>query len=127
MPAVPPTVRAATRRVGTPMPTGTDWPSLPQVPGLPMSKSLPTASISSRTLGPLPMRLPSRSGSVTLPSSMRYASFMPNTKSPVAVLTWPPPSRATYTPLGVSAMMSAGSVDPFAMLVLVMRTIGRCW
>ena len=31
--AVPPTVRRATRRVGTPSPTGTPWPSLPQVPG----------------------------------------------------------------------------------------------
>ena len=47
------------------------------------------------TSGPLPMRLPSRSGSVISPSSIRYASVMPNTKSPVAVLTWPPPSWAT--------------------------------
>ena len=27
-----------------------------------------------------------------------YASFIPNTKSPVAVFTWPPPRCATYTP-----------------------------
>src|SRR5690606_13132442 len=69
--AVPPTVSARTRRVGTPSPTGTPWPSLPQVPGLPMAKSLPTASMSRSTFGPLPMRLPSRSGSVMRPSSMR--------------------------------------------------------
>ena len=31
--AVPPTVSRATRRVGTPSPTGTPWPSLPHVPG----------------------------------------------------------------------------------------------
>src|SRR5690606_19849284 len=110
--AVPPTVSAETRRVGTPSPTGTPWPSLPHVPGCPMAKSLPTASMSPSTLGPLPMRLPSRSGSVILPSSIRYASVMPNTKSPLAVLTCPPPSDDTYTPRSVEATMSAGSSWP---------------
>ena len=70
--AVPPMVRPlATRSVGTPSPTGTPWPSLPQVPGAPMAKSLPTASIEASTAGPLPMRLPSRNGSVMRPSSIR--------------------------------------------------------
>src|SRR5690606_32555500 len=110
--AVPPTVRAGTRRVGTPSPTGTPWPSLPHVPGLPMAKSSPTASMLPRTAGPLPRRLPSRMGSVIWPSSIRYASVMPNTKSPVAVFTWPPPRWATYTPLGVEAMMSSGLSGP---------------
>ena len=31
--AVPPTVSDGTRSVGVPIPTGTPWPSLPQVPG----------------------------------------------------------------------------------------------
>src|SRR5262249_5601367 len=81
--AVPPMVRLDTRSVGTPSPTGTPWPSLPHVPGGPMAKSLPSASMRVSTSGPLPMRLPSRSGSVILPFSIRYASVMPNTKSPV--------------------------------------------
>ena len=37
-------LRRVTRSVGCPQPTGTLWPSLPQVPGH-MSKSLPMASI----------------------------------------------------------------------------------
>ena len=57
-------MRAGTRRVGTPSPTGTPWPSLPHMPGLPMAKSWPTASMLASTAGPLPMRLPSRIGSV---------------------------------------------------------------
>ena len=55
-PAVPPIVTPVTRRVGCPQPTGTLWPSLPQVPG-DMSKSLPMASILESTSGPLPIRL----------------------------------------------------------------------
>ena len=41
--AVPPMVRLVTRIVGTPSPTGTPWPSFPQVPGGPMAKSSPSA------------------------------------------------------------------------------------
>ena len=82
------------RMVAWPQPTGTLWPSLPQVPGV-MEKSVPTASMRLRISGPLPIRLASRSGSVIRPSSIRYAIVVPNTKSPVAVLTWPPPSLAT--------------------------------
>ena len=73
------------------------------------------------------MRLPSRIGSVIWPSSIRYASVMPNTKSPVAVFTWPPPRSATNTPWDVPAMMSSGVSVPFIRNVLVIRTIGRCW
>ncbi|CAB4619655.1 unannotated protein [freshwater metagenome] len=43
--AVPPMVSDETRSVGTPSPTGTPCPSLPQVPGGPMAKSFPSASM----------------------------------------------------------------------------------
>src|SRR5581483_4905306 len=125
--AVPPIVSAVTRNVGTPSPTGTPWPSLPHMPGGPIATALPTASTWVSTCGPLPMRLPSRSGSVISPLWIRYASVMPNTKSPVAVFTWPPPSAFTYTPRSVDAMMSAGSSLPASTYVFVVRTIGRCW
>src|SRR5207302_1439953 len=69
---VPPTVMAAILTVGVPTPTGTDWPSLPQV-HMPSDswKSLPTAVTCVSTSGPLPIRLTSLSGAVSLPSSMR--------------------------------------------------------
>ena len=60
------------------------------------------------TAGPLPMRFPSRMGSVIRPPSIRYASVIPNTKSPVAVLTLPPPSLATYTPYGIYCVALGG-------------------
>src|SRR5262249_31046008 len=69
--AVPPTVKAVTRKVGWPSPTGTPCPCFPQVPGGPMAKSLPTTSMLRRTSGPLPMRLASRRGSVICPFSIR--------------------------------------------------------
>ena len=58
--------------VGVPMPTGTDWPSLPQV-HVPSdsAKSCPSIVTLRRTSGPLPMRLTPLSGAVSLPSSMR--------------------------------------------------------
>src|SRR6266542_3207854 len=49
-PPVPPTVMRAIRMVGAPLPTGTPWPSLPQMPSL-TSQSLPSASIAAITLG----------------------------------------------------------------------------
>src|ERR1035437_2536300 len=83
---VPPMVTPVIRSVAWPHPTGTPWPSLPQVPGV-MAKSVATASTRFRISGPFPMRLASRSGSVIRPPSIRYASVVPNTKSPVVVLT----------------------------------------
>ena len=52
------TVRASIFRVGCPTPTGTPWPSLPQVP-MPGSRrmSLPTMLTLVSTSGPLPMRV----------------------------------------------------------------------
>src|SRR5262249_59007049 len=69
---VPPTVMASMRIVGRPTPTGTDWPSLPQVP-MPSSsfRSLPTMDTYLRASGPLPISVASRTGAVILPSSMR--------------------------------------------------------
>ena len=51
---------------------------------------------------------------------------MPNTKSPLAVSTWPPPSLAMYTPRSVERTISSGSLSPSVTNVFVMRTIGRC-
>ena len=54
---VPPTVMPSMRIVGRPTPTGTDWPSLPQVP-MPSSsaRSLPTRLTRVSASGPLPIR-----------------------------------------------------------------------
>ena len=69
---VPPTVMPSMRMVGSPTPTGTDWPSLPQVP-TPSSRarSLPTRLTRVRASGPLPMRVAPLTGAVTRPPSMR--------------------------------------------------------
>src|SRR5262249_22620056 len=71
-PCDPPAVMAAIFAVGVRTPTGTDWPSLPQV-HMPSdrAKSLRTAVTLVRTSGPLPIRLTSLSGAVSLPSSIR--------------------------------------------------------
>jgi len=54
--AVPPTVKPSMRKVGWPTPTGTLWPSLPQVP-TPVSRrmSLPIILTRLSASGPLPM------------------------------------------------------------------------
>src|SRR5438552_855981 len=54
--AVPPTVNPSILSVGTPTPTGTLWPSLPQVP-MPLSSSisLPTIDTRVKASGPLPI------------------------------------------------------------------------
>lgn len=56
--SVPPTVRPSMRRVGCPTPTGTLWPSLPQVPTPGSSwRSLPIMETRVSTSGPLPIRV----------------------------------------------------------------------
>src|SRR5262249_1773564 len=69
---VPPTVRPSIRTVGKPTPTGTDCPSLPQVPR-PSStaRSAPTREIRVSTSGPLPIGVASRTGRPTRPPSIR--------------------------------------------------------
>src|SRR5271166_5154943 len=70
-PPVPPTVSLSTFSVGIPTPTGTDCPSLPQVPTPSSScRSLPTIETFVNTSGPLPMRVAFFSGAVILPSSI---------------------------------------------------------
>jgi len=55
---VPPTVSPSIRTVGWPTPTGTLWPSLPQVPTpLSSAKSLPIMDTRVSTSGPLPIRV----------------------------------------------------------------------
>src|SRR6185437_3334106 len=70
--AVPPTVSPSMRKVGCPTPTGTPWPSLPQVP-MPRSsaRSLPIMVILVSASGPLPMRVAPFTGLPSLPFSMR--------------------------------------------------------
>src|SRR5262249_10810956 len=68
---VPPTVRPSMRTVGRPTPTGTDCPSLPQVPSPSSSaRSLPTRVMRVSTSGPLPIRVASRTGRPTTPPSI---------------------------------------------------------
>src|SRR5438132_212432 len=89
---VPPTVRPSMRTVGRPTPTGTDCPSLPQVP-MPSSsrRSAPTRVMRVSTSGPLPMSVAPRTGRVTLPPSIRYASLAEKTNFPLVMSTCPPP------------------------------------
>ncbi len=60
------------RVVGHPTPTGTDWPSFPQVQ-MPSDSSTSAASMSTleSASGPLPMRFTPFRGAVIFPSSMR--------------------------------------------------------
>ncbi len=69
---VPPTVIESIRSVGWPTPTGTLWPSLPQVPTPSSSfRSLPTIDTRVSTSGPLPISVAPLMGRVSLPFSMR--------------------------------------------------------
>ena len=70
--AVPPTVKRSILMVGMPTPTGTAWPSLPQVPTPSSSfKSFPTIETRVSTSGPLPISVAPLIGAVILPSSIR--------------------------------------------------------
>src|SRR5262249_21493735 len=70
--AVPPTVIPSRRIVGKPTPTGTDWPSLPQVPTPSSSaRSCPTRLTRVSASGPLPISVAPFTGFVTRPSSIR--------------------------------------------------------
>src|SRR5438093_7456246 len=71
-PCVPPTVISSTRIVGSPTPTGTVCPSLPQVP-IPSSsfRSWPTIDTLVKISGPLPMSVAPLTGRVTAPSSIK--------------------------------------------------------
>src|SRR5262245_40461746 len=68
---VPPTVISSIRMVGRPTPTGTDCPSLPQVP-IPSSslRSCPTMETLVRMSGPLPINVAPLTGFVTFPPSI---------------------------------------------------------
>src|SRR5690606_3299664 len=85
---VPPTVMLSSLRVGWPTPTGTDWPSLPQVPTpLSSARSLPTMDTLLIASGPLPIRVAPLIGAVMRPSSIRYASLVENTNLPLVMST----------------------------------------
>src|SRR5205823_10692037 len=120
---VPPTVIRAIRSVGDPLPTGAAWPSLPHTPSH-ESKSPATASTALMTSIARPIRFAPRTGAPTRPLVIRYPSLTPNTKSPVAGSTWPPPRAVTNTPRSVEARISLGSDAPFPMFVFVIRGIG---
>src|SRR5579864_3663324 len=69
--AVPPTVMLSSFSVGMPTPTGTDCPSLPQVPTpSSSSRSLPTMETFVSASGPLPISVQFFSGAVTWPFSI---------------------------------------------------------
>src|SRR3990167_6468350 len=86
--AVPPTVMSSMRIVGSPTPTGTDCPSLPQVP-TPSSRarSRPTRVTRVSASGPAPMRDAPLTGTVTRPSSISQASFAEKTNLPFVMST----------------------------------------
>src|SRR6185369_14899940 len=89
---VPPTVIPSMRIVGKPTPTGTDWPSLPQVPTPSSSaRSWPTRLTRVSASGPLPISVAPLTGAVTRPFSIRYASLAEKTNRPLVMSTWPPP------------------------------------
>ena len=71
--AVPPTVMPSISSVGVPTPTGTDWPSLPQVHDAvdELEVVADASSPCAGTSGPLPIRFTPLSGAVSLPSSIR--------------------------------------------------------
>ena len=71
-----------------------------------------------------PIRFAPRTGVPTWPFSIKNPSLTPNTKSPVAGLTCPPPSEVTHTPCSVASRMSPGLEEPLRMFVLVMRGTG---
>src|SRR5207253_8602135 len=81
---VPPTVTLSMRTVGRPTPTGTLWPSLPQVP-IPGSceASEPTAVTFFSASGPTPISIAPFTGFVISPFSIRYASAISKTKLPL--------------------------------------------
>ncbi len=56
--------------------------------------------------------------------SIRYPSATSNMKSPVTVLTWPPPILTTRRPRSTGRRTSSGGVVPGRMIVLVIRGIG---
>ena len=111
------------RRVGEPLPTGACCPSLPQTPSH-VSKSSATASTADITWIARPIRFAPRTGVVTFPPSIRNASEHPNTKSPLAGLTCPPPSDVTKTPFSVPSMIASARSGPSRMFVFVIRGIG---
>src|SRR5205814_3062972 len=92
-PIVPPTVSPSMRSVGWPTPTGTPWPSLPQVPTPSSSlKSLPIIVTLVIASGPLPISVAPLTAAPTFPSSIRYASEAEKTNLPEVISTLPPPN-----------------------------------
>ena len=109
--------------MGEPLPTGAFCPSLPHTPSQ-VPKSSAIASIALMTSIARPIRFAPRTGVPTWPFSIKNPSLTPNTKSPVAGLTCPPPSEVTHTPCSVASRMSPGLEEPLRMFVLVMRGTG---
>src|SRR5262249_60079549 len=90
---VPPTVMLSIRSVGSPTPTGTFCPSLPQVPN-PGSGigSLPTMLTFLSASGPTPISVAPLTGRPSRPFSISYASLTSKTKFPLLMSTCPPPN-----------------------------------
>src|SRR5262249_29021779 len=69
--SVPPTVMPSIRMVGSPTPTRTDWPSIPQPPTPSSSaSSCPTRVTRVSASGPEPVRVAPLTGAVTRPFSI---------------------------------------------------------
>ncbi len=104
------------RRVGWPTPTGTDWPSLPQVPTPPSSfKSLPTMLTRCNTSGPLPINVAPLTGASEL--AVLYHVGLAGREHEFArgdVHLRPPPKFTAYKPFSTEAMISSGARVPRA-------------
>ena len=104
---------AATRRVGTPSPTGTPWPSLPQVPGGPMAKSLPSGVDAAEHLGAVAdeVALAERLGDLAVLDEVGLGHAEHEVAGGGVDLAAAEVLRRS-TPCSVPAMMSSGSSVP---------------
>ena len=59
--------------------------------------------------------------------SIRYPSLTSKTKSPLTVLTCPPPIFFTNNPLSTERTIPSGFVVPGTIIVLLILGIGLCW
>ena len=97
------------RTVGSPTPTGTACPSLPQVPSPGSCEaSEPTALTFFSASGPTPISIAPLTGLVISPPSIRYASLISKTKFPFEMSTWPPPNWRQYSPRSTPPTISSG-------------------
>ena len=78
-------------------------------------------------LGPIANENRSPDRFCTLPFSIKYPSLTSKTKSPLTVLTCPPPIFFTNNPFSTERIISSGFIFPGTISVLLILGIGLCW